>query len=199
MGARVITSYQAPMFRSFDELQDYIDNLGAKDTIITTFHGYTPVTFVRKIISEEEYNSLSGIKEYYTVADKHDFNSIMYRAKEETHQINQDLFLRLNVVAFWPMHKLPEDDPVQINNSNTLALEWGDKHSYFLGHAPRNYNAMTSLNNPIKITSRKILTGCVNYFQFVREFQMSGMSFAGDTADRMYIEAGFTYEFLEYE
>ena len=171
MSLRMIQSYDSKLFRSFDEVQEFIDNLGYDDILIDKFCGYSPVAFMRRDIDKNEFSEIEKYGDLYTRYDNRSgAGPIMFRRKklEPIYEADRQAFRLLGAIAYWPMHKLSEKDPIHTNHNNTICFSFGTDSDY--------------------------MTFRPNYFNLRRDMKMCGMRFAGDCPERNYIEAGFTYK-----
>lgn len=194
-----IHSFQSVLFESFDELVDYIDNLGDDSIFITRVRGYTPVIFLEKNISSTDYKNIE-YPGFYKQPDKHDFRQITYRAKDPGYELSIPSFKEAGACPCYPyMHIIQHTPGVKIFNVNQShegiqAFDLGNEYMQETNEDKityQKYGFKSSLR-----THSVISIKCRNYFKMANEFRMAGFPFA-------YVhdltKVGFDYYFVREE
>lgn len=166
---RLIHSFNTKYFNSFDELEEFIDNLGDSNMFICQITGYTPISLLKRYINKNELKNMDmpGRVNYYKLPEfASEFKQLTYRSNTYN-KVELDLtkFKSIGVCPIYP-YMLSSNALPHLNNSQVF--EWGDSHG----------------NN---VKDKK------NFFTILREFEMSGFSFGGTCKSHRYYKIGFNF------
>lgn len=186
-----ILSYQSLIFKSFDELVDYIDNLGDDDILISKIRGYTPLIFLNKNISVDDYKNVEIpglIPGLYKEPDKHPFRQITYRAKDKGYELDVPLLKAYGAYISYPSKSILYENwhtsLFHFPHDGVQAFELGIDYRY------SNDDKEVFVKHGSYISPFALLFKYHNYFKLQREFRMSGLPFA---TGNDYIKVGFDF------